>query len=247
MDKQNIRDNILGDAPSNSRDIEQGKTIEQKNADWGYVLGHMVSCIMTDPITPFASSLFQKKMTGTANIAEHLEGEFLGDIVAVPATIALQRFAPELMAGIRTIAEPILRPIYQNGALREAEAWAHQNRIDENSNAFEDFRQQQYEYEMSKVPLQLTWTMLSLGANVAAQKAIFHNQQNVGDVLSSVALGTGLTLALQTAGRAFAPKQMHSFDDFIAQKIVAPTTNILGMNRQTSPEKLATSINYLSQ
>ncbi len=237
---------------TSARKIEQNKTVEQKNAEWGYTFSHMATCMSCDFLTPYISAWAQGKQTGNFNWREHLGGELLGDIAAVPATIVVQRFAPELMAGIRKTLEPVMRPFYEKIALTEAESWAHQNRIDENSNAFEEFRAQQYEYNMSKIPLQATWTLLSAALNVTVQKApifseFIHNDGSTLEVLKAVSIGAGITLALQTAGRGIAPRQMHDLDDFIAEKIVQPTTNIFGGAQSNKQQKLATEVSYLGQ
>jgi hypothetical protein len=205
---------------------EQQKSAKEKSDDWSYTLSHMATCIATDPFTPFISAFFQQKITGKANTLEHLEGEFFGDVVAVPVTVAIQRFAPEITAGLRNIIEPIAGGAYQKSATQSAESWAHREHVSEDSPEFYAYQRQQYEYEMSRIPLQLIWTVTSVLANVAAQKTIFPNDEKTSDILWSVTGGAVVTLGLQNLGRIFIPEAMHAVDGFASDHIVTPITKI---------------------
>jgi hypothetical protein len=211
-----------------SRDKEQQKTDKQKNDDWGYVSVHAISCILSDPLTAPFSSLVQEKLTGKANIGSHISAEFLGDIVAVPATIAIQRFLPEANNLIRNIVEPLFGGAYQSGAEREAKCWSEKNNIDINSNDFLDYKTQKYEYEMSKLPMQINWTITSLFSNVIAQKTLFHNEESARDIAISLVGGVLATAIMQNVARVAFPQYLHNVDNFISDNVVAPATKIFG-------------------
>jgi hypothetical protein len=205
-----------------AREQEDQKSDKDRSDDWSYTLSHMTTCLLTDPFTPFLAAFLQKKATGRSNTLEHLEGEFLGDVMAVPITIGVQRFAPEVTQSIRNVIEPLARGAYQKGATQAAESWAHQRHISEDSPEFYAYQQQQYEYEMSRLPLQLLWTTTSVLGNVASQKILFNNQEKMTDVLWAVGVSAGVTLGIQNIGRIFMPEAMHWVDNVASNYAVKP-------------------------
>ena len=223
---------------ASAREWEHRKSRDEKQDETAYVFGHMVTCLATDPVTgPVASSFTQRFISGKAHVKEHFEGEFLGDIVAVPVTIAIQRFLPEVTGMIRGALEPVATPFYRFSALRETTAWAKRHGVSRESDAFKEHQDRLTDYELKKIPLQATWTLTSLAFNVAGQKAFFGNPHSAGEIALSVSIGSLATLMLQNATRVLTPELAHGVDHQIKEHVVKPVTQVV--NRITTLGKVS--------
>lgn len=231
-----------------AREKENIKTNEQKNDDWAFVLSHMFTCLATD-FAPVIANYIQKQNTGENNLLQHLGGEIIGDLAAVPATVAVQRLSPEVTDLIRKTSEPLFKPFYEFSANNSAKKWAENNDIKLYSKEFNDYKEQKYEDAMSKLPLQVIWTVLSVAINVGVQKnplsknvdvlnELFYNNGSVPEVAMPVmqcALGT---MALQSVGRIAIPDLMQWFDDVSSKYLVEPVTKIFAGNKEQASPKI---------
>ncbi len=216
-----------GPRPS-ARDEEHRKSTSEKQDETAYVFGHMVTCLATDPVTgPLASALTQRLISGKAHVKEHFEGEFFGDVLAFPVTIAIQRYLPEVTGMIRGALEPIAKPFYRFSALRETTAWAKRHDVTPESDAFTEHRDRLIDYELNKIPLQATWTLTSLIFNVAGQKTLFHNPNSAGEIALSVSVGSLATLLIQNGSRILTPELAHAVDHQIKERLVKPANQLL--------------------
>jgi hypothetical protein len=220
--------NQLASYPLSARENERHKTPEEKQTENAYVFGHMLTCMLSDPVTgPIAASLTQKLISGEAHLTEHVYGEGFGDVGAYFLTLALQRNLPEVTAAVRTVVEPLYRPLYQWAADRQTNAWAEQEGIPRDSEAFTAKKKAALDYEMRNIPLQATWTLSSIALNVFGQKAFFGNERDWREIAFSVSVGAAFTLLLQNGARILAPESVHTVDRVISEHVVKPVHQLI--------------------
>jgi hypothetical protein len=154
-------------------------------------------------------------------------GEIAGDFAAVPLTIAFQRYAPGFMNLIRNITEPVLGWMFKNGANRSAKAWAKDNQVDIQSDAFKEKAAQIYEHEVQHLPQAVMWTASSMVINILTQK-LSGNKNPVWQIAAGTASGVAVTAGLVVGARAVAPETAHKWDRFTSQKLFLPATKAVG-------------------
>ena len=158
----------------------------------------------------------------------YAKGEFIGDFGAVPLTIGIQRGFPNFMHGLRKLCEPIAKPIFKLGVERDSKNWAKENHVEVGSEAYNDRKQQVYEYEMSHFPQAVVWTGFSFGLNTAYQVHTDKTPMPLGEKWalksSSVLSGILVTAGMVVAARAFMPYRMHDFDSWMGRNAIMPTT-----------------------
>jgi hypothetical protein len=228
-----------------ARQIEQNKSDAEKLSDWGYIGAHTLTCLTLDFAKPLISAWRGKVANGRELgelYKEHLTGEIISDFAAIPATIAVQRFAPEVTSFIGDIFKPFYHFVAEQSSNHEAENWAHRNNIDENSKEFHDFRKQKYDYEMQKMPLQATWTIVSAGLNIGLQAALFKKEEGIWETAKEVAVGNAATMLIQNLSRIIFPEATHNFDariTDISKSVVNPLTKIIAGNNldKSNPER----------
>jgi hypothetical protein len=236
-------------APLSSREREQAKSRREKHDDWAYTASHAAVCLATDMYTPVTSHLFQGKKS---NIWSHVEGEIYGDLLAIPATVAVQRFCPEVTTAMRAVVEPILRPIYEKSAEQYARAWAADHGEAVGSEAYEEHKTRQYEREMGKLPLGIVWSATSMLINAGYQigkqqlsESAHLNLSNVNEgtpleVLKGTLQGAALTFALTNGARILVPRQVHKLDravnHYVAEPIASAVDCVTGQGTVVAPE-----------
>ena len=227
-----------------ARQTEQEKSEREKYADVSYTASHALMCLLTD-FTPILSHLSQKYLPhhdhhhDNSDLWSHMEGEVLGDVAAVVATVAVQRLAPEAMATVRALVEPFVRPIYEISAAHEAAAWGARHGEEKGTEAYQAHYIQQYEREMSKLPMGILWSLTSLMLNSGYQFgkaslckrsecAFTHiNTGSFMEITQSNALGTLATFALTNGLRVGLPRQMRKIDFFAARHIAEPISSLV--------------------
>jgi hypothetical protein len=231
---------------ASSRQREVNKTDKEKRNDISYTASHAVVCLLSD-FTPIFSHLSQKYVGdhgdhthGSSNIWSHLEGEVLGDVVGVVATVALQRLSPEMMQSIRMAVEPIVRPFYEASAQKEADAWAIEHGKQQGGSEHLARISRQYEQEMNKLPMGIMWTVTSLLFNSSYQmsKAALSdrfqlnlpnlNEGSFMDITKGNIVGTLSTFALTNGLRVAFPRQTHKLDSFTYRYIAEPLSSFVG-------------------
>jgi hypothetical protein len=169
-----------------------------------------------------------------ANIGEWIFGEAVGDIVAIPVTVALQRTAPEVMNAIRQPLEVLAKPFYKQAAEKQAQHWAKKHDVPVFSEEFDNYKQTQYESEMQKLPQAFVWTVVSMVAGAAAQKHLapmmnptWGNDGSYADIIAASVIGKTITAVAANAPRVAFPEATHEMDEFIRKHVATPTTQVI--------------------
>lgn len=158
---------------------------------------------------------------------EFMIGELAGDVGAVVPTLALQRFAPGFMHGIRRAMEPLVGSWFRSSAERGARHWAQKHGLAETSPEVEARAQELYEYEVSHLPQMAAWTVSSIGINYGVMK--FRNPgMKLTDFLAVKSLGSLVTAGLVLGARAASPTLAHGWDETVSRNLIVPATKILG-------------------
>jgi hypothetical protein len=228
---------------------EQQKNRREKHDDWAYTASHAVVCLATDMYTPITSHLFQGKKS---NLWSHVEGEIYGDLLGIPATIAMQRYCPEATAAIRAVVEPIMRPVYEKSAEHYARAWAQDHGEAIDSEAYEEHKTRHYEREMGKLPLGIVWSLTSMLMNAGYQigkqqlsDRLHLNLSNINEgspaeVFMGTLKGAALTFALTNGARIVVPRQVHKLDRWVNNTLAEPLANavdsVMGQGTVVPPE-----------
>lgn len=162
---------------------------------------------------------------------DYAKGEFIGDIGAVPVTIAVQRLAPDFLYGIEKAAEPMMHPIFRFGAQRDAKQWAKDNGLSDNDPETLRHQQELLNHEMKHFPLAVVWSGAALGLNTAYQMTVDKTPMPFANKLllksASVLSGIGVTAGVVVAARALAPSKMMALDRWTADTLIAPTSNAI--------------------
>lgn len=150
--------------------------------------------------------------------------EAVGDIGAVPITIAAQRYMPGTLARISNGIESAVGGIYKVETQEMAYKWADKQGIDRFDPRTKEYAKQAYDYEIDHFGQAAVWTVASTGINVAAQKFLFKNSKAWGTLIGFKTLGAAQTAALLIGGRGLAPEKFKAWDEWNAENIYAPAT-----------------------
>lgn len=154
-------------------------------------------------------------------------GEAVGDIGAVAPTIALQRFAPGFMNGIRGVLEPMVGGFFRRGSNKAAQQWAEKNNLAPDNAQVTARAEELYEYEVSHLPQMAVWTLSSVVLNYLTMKFL-DRDTNMGTFLKQKSAGAAITAGLVVSARAFSPNAAHNWDRTMGKHVVAPLTKLLG-------------------
>lgn len=158
---------------------------------------------------------------------EFMIGELAGDVGAVLPTLALQRFFPGFMHGLRRCMEPLVGGWFRASAERGAKHWAQKHGLAADDPQAIARAQQLYEYEVSHLPQMAVWTASSIGINYGVMK--YRNPgMKLTDFLAVKSLGSLVTAGLVLAGRAASPTVAHGWDETVSRNLIVPATKILG-------------------
>lgn len=229
---------------------------EQFASDLIYTLNHAIVCGTTDIIDPFIGNWtehkFGKRVSITfhnhddhdgghghehhdhhhkesafGNLKEWIVGEAVGDVGAVPATLAMQYVAPSVMNGIRTLTEPVLGGLFWWASGRNARHWGYEHGFEPNSPEVQARREEIYEHEVSHLPHAFLWTGFAAAGNVMTQKLMTPHRY-VSDMIKGKAAGSIGTLVTVLALRTLAPKTVEKIDRFNSDNIAEPLTRRIG-------------------
>ena len=152
-----------------------------------------------------------------------LAAEAVGDIGAVPFTIALQRLTPGFMEKVRGVIEPVIGGAFRTNTQRAAENWGSSHGFNADSKEVKDRSHEIYEYEMKHIPQMAIWTVSSIGLNYGAMH-VFHKinpRQFENTTMKEFALVKGLGATI-TAGvvlliRGVIPGGAHKWDQTVGK------------------------------
>lgn len=230
-------------------------SMQEKIDDLSFLIGHTVTCLLTDGPTVFASSWLQdrwnrKPLASSAGFLETMKeelssgklkswaiGEGLGDFVAIPATAAIQWAAPEAMNSIRKPLESLFGSIYEHSAEKGAKRWAEKHGVVEGSKEYQEHKQMHYDKEMRHLPQAFVWTAISIAAGIAAQKMIpsqyldGNQSESFGKLLAISLGGKAITGLAANTPRVIAPdttdKIEHAMHELTEHIVKRPTKNAL--------------------
>lgn len=155
-------------------------------------------------------------------------GEAIGDIGAVPITIAMQRYAPEFMEWLNTGMESIFGSRYEKSSQKAAITWALKNHIDPSSPEIKRYGNELYHHEVRHFGQAAVWTVASIGLNIASQKLITGNRHPISYMLLYKTLGAATSATLLLGGRAFFPEKFRDMDHWTSKNIFAPISSTVG-------------------
>jgi len=161
------------------------------------------------------------------NFKEWFIGEAVGDLGAVPVTLAVQHFTPGVMTGIQHVLEPVVGGLLKSRANKAAEKWADANGIAREAKECIDHAQELYTYEMRHLPQMAVWTVSSCLINYGVMK--YRNPaMALGDFTKAKAAGAGITAAIVFGTRSLVPDKAHQWDEMMGRKVVVPLTKKVG-------------------
>ena len=222
------------------------KSAAQNAENIAYTVNHALACTATDFIDPFVSTQIQKYLNQKVSIGcghDHSDGhghgenwqgvvgELVGDFGAVPLTVALQRYAPWLMDGIRYVAEPIMGDLFRGGAISAA---SHQSKLAMlNGTPFsaDEYRaraRELYRYEVQHLPQGLVWTGTAIVGNVMIQKHLLGNNSPINEIYAGKIAGAAISSGLLFGTRAFATEKAKQWDEWATEKVFLPGTKVVG-------------------
>lgn len=154
-------------------------------------------------------------------------GEAIGDIGAVPVTIAFQRLAPNVMARTGRAMEMVLGGFYWKGAQAAAQRYAAREGLAPDAPEVQNKAVETYRHEVDHFGQAAVWTVASIGLNIASQKYITGNRLPLGHMLLYKSLGAGMSAGLLIGGRAYSPETFENWDQWTSDKVFMPISRVL--------------------
>lgn len=170
------------------------------------------------------------KPTLLHNAKHWLRAEVYGDVGAIPLTIAVQRFFPGVMHGLRRVLEPMFKGAFQRGAERDARRWAHHHGLDTNAPEVQAKAQMLYEHEMSHLPKAVVWNMFSVPINIVGQMLERKSRKmtDLFDIALGKTFGIIVSNTMLIGGRALAPDAFHKWDSLNSKYLIMPVSKAVG-------------------
>jgi hypothetical protein len=241
---------------AHARAIEKNKTRQQKREDIAYTVNHAIICTLSDFIDPVIGNYTQKWFNRGLTLGhgdhshEGLEGlklwffgEFVGDAVAVPVTIGVQRIFPGAMHWINRGAERALGPLFKDGARNAAISWAYENNLPTNDAQVIEKAKEYYDNEVSHLGQTAVWTAAAYAGNVIFQKTVpkwtgLRNEGKWWELVAAKGVGSVVTAGLVVGVRSNATKTAEKYDAVLNQYVVNPVLNRtnkwLGLDKESA-------------
>lgn len=175
-----------------------------------------------------------------------LVSEMIGDLGAVPVTLAMQYFFPGTMARISQGMEYAIGNEFRASSMVTATKWAIENNIDTKDPQVQEYADKIYKYEVDHFGQAALWTVSSTLLNVFSNKYLFGEENtHIGVLLLSKTVGSLMTVGVVMSARGVFPERAHKWDQWTADNIYRPvsnlTGNLLGVDSDKLQEKLAHS------
>ncbi len=170
------------------------------------------------------------KKRAWASLKHWAIGEAIGDLGAVPITIAAQRYAPGMMSSIGHSIEHVVGNDYRSSAKKASRKWAEKQGIDFDDERVKERENDIYNHEIDHFGQVGVWTASSVGLNIGSQKLLTGNKLPMKTMLLYKTLGAAQTAGILMAGRAQLPEQFHNFDRWTTKNIYLPTTKLIGLD-----------------
>ena len=245
---------IPSERPLTAAQREAAKSPRRKREDVAYTINHTIVCGTKDMLDPFIVNWIQKKFGSKpasedpslrSNLREWFIGEAVGDLGAVPVTIAFQRLAPELMASVGGKLEGAFGPHFRKGARHAAKEWAVEHGISVDDPRVKEREERYYRYEMDHLPQAAIWTVSSIGMNIGAQKILpvlthghLGNEEKIGKLLLFKSIGAAVAAGALFTARSTSPRLAHKWDRWIAEHVFTPAEEAVdGLLGLKTPKK----------
>ena len=227
------------------RERERGKSAEDKAGDVAYTINHALSCGTTDVVLqPVIAAAFgvnvgcghpehhhpQEKLTlkSFAHEAGHyFKGEVVGDFIAVPMTIGVQRMFPDFMHGLRKLLEPLTGWAFRLGANHTAQQWGRKAGFADDSAEVKARADMIYEHEVEHLPQAAVWNMFAYPIGAFGQKAMGHGR-GYGEIFKSKLVGAAVSNGLLIGGRMVAPGAAQQWDKVLGDNVFMPVGRVVG-------------------
>lgn len=157
-----------------------------------------------------------------------LVGEMAGDFGAILPTVAIQRYAPGAMEGLRNVLEPVMGPLFRKSAERAARQQATAFGLEADADAVQARADALYEHEMSHLPLAFVWTPISAAINLIVQKKFMHSEDSWGKLMATKAMTAAVATGTVFGVRSLFPTQIQNFETGVNQHVVSPAMQTVG-------------------
>lgn len=211
----------------------------RKREDVAYTINHTIVCGTKDILEPFFNNWIQKTFGSQwpekdpslyDTLCSWFIGEAVGDVGAVPVTIAFQRLAPGFMATVGHKLENAFGPHFRKGARRAAKEWALEHGVAPDDPRVKEREERFYRYEMDHLPQAAVWTVSSIGLNVGAQKVLpvlthselGNKQATIGELLLFKSIGAAVAAGALFTARSASPRLAHKWDGWMAEHVFSP-------------------------
>lgn len=151
-------------------------------------------------------------------------GEAIGDIGAVPITLAMQHYTPWAMKGIQATAEPFLGPLFHWSAERYAKQWAYEQGMADDAPEVRARAAELYTHEVEHLPHAFVWTGAAAALNVVSQKYITRSKATVDSMVLGKLAGSAGTLITVLGLRSVFPHKVEQLDEWNTENIAEPAT-----------------------
>jgi hypothetical protein len=165
--------------------------------------------------------------TFAAEAGHYFKGEIIGDFVAVPLTIGVQRFFPGFMKGLRSIFEPLLGWAFRMGANHSAQNWGKQQGLASDAPEVVARAEAMYQHEVSHLPQAVVWNMFAYPIGAIGQKMGGHGR-SYPEIFKSKLVGAAVSNSILIGGRMLAPDAAEKWDQATGEKIFMPMTRTVG-------------------
>lgn len=164
--------------------------------------------------------------------------EVIGDAVAVPFSVMMQRAFPRFMSRLRNFGEWAQGGLFRKAARKRAVVWGMENGFDANSKQVFEKQKEIYEYEVDHLPMAYTWTISSMFFNSISSKTIGGSKASFKSHLFANVLGVTTTFLGVTALRTIFPERAAKADEWTKRNVFDPFKS----SKQKEKERAAAEI-----
>lgn len=163
-----------------------------------------------------------------------LISEAIGDLGAVPVTMAFQRYTPGFMQSIRNGLEPVIGGTFRKNTERAAISWGMKHGKKASSDEVQEYGHQLYEYEMRHMPQMAVWTVSSVILNFGAMQLLHKinpkefDHITPKDFMIGKSVGASMTAGLMLTIRGLTPGGAHKWDQTVGKHVILPVTKTVG-------------------
>ena len=254
---------------------EAAKSDQERAEDIVYTINHAAACTTLDtlntPVEMLSQKYFGTKISTTYCVGcatgEHAIGfhgdkdtvmkrgqrwivaEWVGDWLGVVPTIAMQRYAPGVMAAIGQASTYVAGPAFRWGADRSAIRWGNEHGLAADDAQVKQHADEIYAHEIEHLPQAIVWAAFSTPICLATLRAQ-GDKYTLASNLTAKLMGVSTSFFGILGARAAAPDTMSKWDEWAGKNVVTPITKVIadtiGIERPTV-DKVLTRIDEKKQ